>query len=250
MNFYKIIISYDGTDYQGWQQQKNVSTIAGTLKKTFIDVFNKDLSIIGASRTDAGVHAYGQVARIKTELDIDSDKLLKVWNNKLPQDILIRSCQKVTEEFHPMKNVLQKTYYYKFFINRPLPFYSRYGLYFRWNINIEKLKECLQLFVGTHDFRSFCTGYEMDNTIRKIDNIEIKYVSNLELYKIKIQGKSFLHHMIRRIVGACLEVSSRPKININYLKKILNQRNQEHTLPNASAKGLILHNIEYSKDIE
>jgi tRNA pseudouridine38-40 synthase len=247
MKFYKIIVSYDGTDYQGWQEQKDVPTIAGKLKKTFIKAFEHDVSIVGASRTDAGVHALGQVARIRTNLELNASKLMKVWNNGLPQNILIRSCQEVDQIFHPMKNVLQKTYFYHFFLERPLPFNSRYGWYFRWDVDLEKLSKCLKVFEGTHDFRSFSTGYEMESTIRTIDKIELKYTSDLG-YRIEVKGKSFLHHMIRRVVGASLEVASRPKLKIEYLKECLEERDSEQILPNADAKGLMLYNIEYSND--
>ena len=109
MNHYRLVIAYDGTDYCGWQEQKNRLSIAQSLKKTFNVVFFKEVSILGASRTDAGVHALGQVALCKTDLDIPTQKMKLAWNNSLPSDIVIRSLQKKQLSFHPYYNVQQKT---------------------------------------------------------------------------------------------------------------------------------------------
>lgn len=245
MNFYKLIISYDGTNYQGWQEQTEFVGIANVLKKKFIKLFNHNISIVGASRTDAGVHAMAQVARIITDLTIDPQKLKHAWNNSLPEDIVITSIEVCNDSFHPLKNVKQKIYYYHFFQERPLPFSSRYGCYFYWPVDIQKLEQCLKIFIGKHDFRSFSTGDEMNSTIRTIDDISLEYVSELKSYRIVIKGKSFLHHMIRRIVGACLDVSSRKDIEIEFLKEALEKKNPNQALPNAQAKGLMLYSIEY-----
>ena len=105
IKFYKLEISYDGTDYFGWQEQKDQITISGTLKKSFLRTFNKNISILGASRTDAGVHASGQIAKINTDLSIDPNRLLSVWNSVLPKDILIKSIDLIDNSFNPLKNV-------------------------------------------------------------------------------------------------------------------------------------------------
>ena len=246
MNYYKLVISYDGTGYQGWQEQKHSSlTIAGTLKNSFVSVFKKDISIVAASRTDAGVHAKFQVARIRTTLNIATKQLLSVWNRSLPGDILIKSLKKTSTDFHPQRNVKQKTYVYKIFLKRPEPFISRYGYFFDYPLDIKKLKEALQIFVGKHDFRSFCTGYEMGSTTRKIDSIVLRQNKKENSIQIIIKGESFLRYMIRRIVGACLEAASRKNLSIEYLQKALKEKNPKQTLPNAPSKGLTLSKIEY-----
>ena len=247
MNKYKIIVAYDGTDYFGWQRQNNRKTVVGTLESTFLRVFNKKISITGASRTDAGVHAYGQVATFFTDLPLNSKKILQAWKNILPADIDIRKLTKITNEFHPQKNVLRKTYYYHFSLKRPSPFYQRYCLFYKYPIILSKLKKSLKIFVGEHDFRSFCTGDDMVSTIRTIDNITVKYLKEFDAYRIIFKGQGFLRYMIRRIVGACLDVSSRKNIKINYLKTILEKKNPKHNLPKTLAKGLLLYKIEYKK---
>lgn len=242
---YSLIIAYDGTNYQGWQQQDKGPTVCGELKKVFKSIFKKEVSIVAASRTDAGVHADFQVARIRTELNLDADHLKKIWNRGLPRDILIKSLEKVTDDFHPQRNVKQKTYKYKVFQVIPSPFVQRYGLFCDYSIDIKKLKKCFKVFIGEHDFRSFCTGYEMDSTIRSIDSIELKILKKENAFEIIFKGKSFLRYMIRRIVGACLEVASNKKLDVSILQVALAQKNPQQNLPTAPAKGLMLCKIDY-----
>ena len=250
MRYYKLTIAYDGTDYQGWQAQKDVPTITNELQNTFKRVFKKNVSIIGASRTDAGVHALGQIARIKTNLDIPEEKILAAWNQSLPNEISIKSLELTNEQFHPIKNVKEKTYYYHFFLDRPLPFMQRYGYYHRWDIDLDKLKKNLNIFVGTHDFRSFSTGPVIKTSIRTINEINLEYFKEINIYRITIKGKSFLHHMIRRIVGACFEIASiKNNLDENYLHQILQEKNPNQALPNAPAKGLVLYEIIYNKSV-
>jgi|SRR5579859_6226959 len=244
---YKLIIAYDGTDYHGWQKQfHDHITVTQVLEDTFFKVFGKKISILGSSRTDAGVHAAGQVASFSTDIDIDPQQMRLAWNGRLPVSILIRSITRTEVRFNPMNDVAQKTYYYHVLTQRPLPFFSRYGYYYRWNIDIEKLRTALQVFVGTHDFRSFCTLYDKDkDTVRTIDSIEVVYMPRYKLYRIIVKGYSFLHFMIRRIVGACLEVASRDYLSCADLEHALAQKNPQQSLPKAPAHGLMLYKIRY-----
>lgn len=246
MNYYKLIVAYDGTDYVGWQEQKDKPTITSALKKAFDFAFEKDLVLLGASRTDAGVHALGQVARCKTELDIDSHTLHWAWNNVLPADILIRSLEPVDSSFHPYYKVQQKTYYYHFFLERPLPFVQRYGWYYPYKINFDVLKQALHFFVGTHDFRSFRSAEDVrEDTVRAIDSINLEYIKRFNAYCITVKGQKFMRHMIRRIVGASIAIASGPNESIGMLKEIMDARDPNHSLPNAPAKGLLLYRIIY-----
>ena len=217
---YKIIIAYDGTDYQGWQKQKDGSTIAGIMQKIFFKVFNEEISLFGASRTDAGVHANGQVATFKTSHLIPINKMLSAWNNKLPASIIIKSIETVSDTYNPHHHIIEKTYEYTFSLERPAPCVARYQWYYRWPINLAKLKEATKIFVGTHNFRSFCTGNDLKDTVRTITHISLRHIEN-QTYTITFKGPGFLRYMIRRIVGAFLEVASRPNLPISYLKKIL-----------------------------
>lgn len=242
---YVVRLSYDGFDYHGWQFQPNRVTIAGILHHEFESIFNTPVRLIGASRTDAQVHALGQVALVDTTAEMDPYELMHIWNRRLPRDIHIRSCIVAPHDFFPFSNVVQKTYYYHFFTKRPLPFYARYGLKCTRAVNLDRLQEGLALFVGTHDFRSFCTGFEQDSTVRTIDSISVVFVPQYQAYRIVVQGKSFLHHMIRRIVGACLYTAMYPNRTCEQLREALLARDPHQQLPNAHGHGLLLRRIIY-----
>lgn len=247
MFYYKIIVAYDGTVYHGWQSQPYATTVSGVLQSTFEKVFNCKAFILGASRTDAGVHSLGQVAIVRTELDISEKKLENAWNNALPSDILIRDISKIDELVHPHAGVVQKTYWYHLFLERPLPFVQRYGWFLKRGFKVNKLQEALAVFIGTHDFRSFCTGNEAESTVRTVDSISIEYIQEFNAYRVVIKGKGFLRYMVRRIVGAALEVATNPDLSVNDLRSRLLLKDPEHTLPNAPAKGLVLYEILYDK---
>lgn len=247
MHSYKLTIAYDGTGYCGWQEQKNKPSITGELKKVFNQAFGKKVSIVGASRTDAGVHALGQVVLCRTGLYLPPQQLQQAWNNVLPKHIVIRSLEQAVLTFHPFYGVEQKTYYYHFFVNRPLPFLARYGWYYPYPIDHAMLKQALNVFVGTHNFASFRNGKDTrEDTMRTIDEISLIYLKQFSVYRIIVKGKKFLRHMIRRIVGASIAVASvNNKASIDLLKKIMLAENPNHFLPNAPAHGLLLYNIIY-----
>lgn len=242
---YIMTIAYDGSNYHGWQIQPDVETIVGTLQAVFFAVFKLPIIIIGASRTDAGVHALGQVAIFDLSVAIDPAIVMWAWNNKLPGDILIRKLQLISDNFHPQADVVQKTYYYHFFLDRPLPFMQRYGWYYKQEISLDAVNSFLQIFKGTHDFRSFCTGDEMGpDTIRTINLLSITYLKRYNVYQIEVKGQRFMRYMIRRIVGAALTATAK-KWRAPDLYDILQAKNPEHTLLTAPAKGLMLHSIHY-----
>ena len=248
MTCYRIVVSYDGTAYHGWQSQKDVTTISQVLIDTFYTVFSHKVFILGASRTDAGVHALGQVAIVRCPIYIPADKIMFAWNNVLPRDILIKEVLHLDKLIHPHDGVIQKTYMYHFFVKRPLPFVQRYGWYYRRPVDIDLLQKALNIFIGTHDFRSFCTGDDLIDTVRTIDSAQVEAFIEYDAYRITIKGKSFLRYMVRRIVGACLEIASRDNLSLNDLDRILNDKNQCHILPNSPAKGLLLYKILYNKE--
>jgi tRNA pseudouridine38-40 synthase len=186
--------------------------------------------------------------RIKTDLDIAPTTLKWAWNNALPADIMIRSLELVDDGFNPFCNVMQKTYYYHFFLDRPLPFLQRYGCYFPYKVDKDLLREALQFFVGTHDFCSFRSSEDVrTNTVRTIDFIGLEYIKRYNVYRITVKGQKFLRHMIRRIVGASLAIASRPGACVSLLQKVMDKCDPGHTLPNAPPQGLLLYKIVYKK---
>ncbi|MBS1987157.1 tRNA pseudouridine(38-40) synthase TruA [Candidatus Dependentiae bacterium] len=245
MKRYKLVIAYDGTDYCGWQAQPGTKTVAGTLQDAIKRVFGSSILIIGASRTDSGVHARGQIATCLADFPASPDSVMHAWNNQLPPAIVIQSLEIVDSAHSIFADIAYKTYKYRLFFKRPAPFDTRYGWFVPRRINnIALLESALQVFVGTHDFRSFSTGDDRgDDTIRTIDSITIEHEANALV--IVVKGQKFLHHMVRRIVGAACDVASRPDFSVDCLARILLEKNPRQRLTNAPAQGLTLESITY-----
>lgn len=251
MQAFKLTVAYDGTDFAGWQVQLKHKTVASCLQNAFYRTFNQKISLLGASRTDAGVHALGQIAKFKANLKLNDNKILEIWNRRLPKSILIRKLEKVSPDFHPHKNVLQKTYYYNIFIQRPLPFIARYGwLYHFINlVDMQKFDKALQLYIGEHDFASFCKIEEKNkSTIKTIDSITLAKLEKFNVIQVKIKGKSFLRFQIRRMIGYALDVARKKTMPLDYLKDILNHPNPKQKLLKAEGCGLILRKVDYKNE--
>jgi tRNA pseudouridine38-40 synthase len=248
MQNYRLIVSYDGSSYCGWQAQKKQKSIEQTLKSSFQHAFKQPVFLWGASRTDAGVHALGQVVSVQTPLNVHSEDIKRAWNNVLPNDIVICNADHMQSLFNPYRNVDKKTYHYHIFTSRPTPFMERYGWFVPRTINIEKLKACLQIFVGKHDFRSFVMAQDKrTSSIRTIFSITLEQRGDFEGYTIAIVGNAFLRHMVRRIVGASLGVALDKGRKCIELEEALAQKDPRQHYLTAPAKGLMLYKIDYQK---
>lgn len=248
---YRCTIAYDGSAYAGWQEQPDVVTIQQMLQKHFKRVFNNQVQIYAASRTDAGVHALGQVLLCKTSLDVAPERLCKAWNNALPDDIVIREVTRANPHFNPRTSVLYKIYHYYLFQERPMPFMQRYGWYVRYPINLEKLAAALRFFEGTKDFRSFCTGESYSaGTQRTIIEFSCKIIGEFNAIQISCIGERFMRHMVRRLVGAAVAYATHSDMSLDELGSVLAACNPAHNLPTAPASGLVLYKIVYREDVE
>jgi tRNA pseudouridine38-40 synthase len=254
MQAYKIIVAYDGTDFHGWQIQPQDITITSCLQDAWRNLFGQPITLIGASRTDAGVHALGQVARFfaTPPATLSPEDIRTIWNSRLPASIHIRSLAKIDNpNFHPCANVKQKTYYYTLFLKRPLPHVARYGWHYCFidQVNLETFYNGLQLYRGTHDFGSFCKiEDDRTTTIRTIDDISVKRFNNWNALMVTVKGPGFARFQIRRMIGYALDVARRPELGINYLKDVLQNPNPQQTLLKADGHGLCLRKVVYHND--
>ncbi|MBS1987990.1 tRNA pseudouridine(38-40) synthase TruA [Candidatus Dependentiae bacterium] len=251
MKTYKITVAYDGTNYYGWQIQPSAATVAQALQTSFTRTFNHPITLLGASRTDTGVHALGQIARVRTSLAIGPDQILKAWNSALPNDIRIRSLVPIDDNFNPCSNVFEKTYWYTLFLKPPLPFVARYGWYYPFmdRVDLGKFQDILKLYVGTHDFASFCKRDGERTTIRTINSITVKKLSRWNMVHIAIKGPSFLRFQIRRMIGYALDIAQQPKVPVDYIKAMLDNPNPQQTLVKADGSGLCLRKVIYLNEL-
>ena len=249
MKWYKISVSYDGTNYYGWQQQKGLPTIANTMQDHFFKVFKKKIILRGASRTDAGVHALGHVSFFSIEIDCAPNSMRLAWNNSLPESIHVFSLKEVNYAGHPHAHIDYKVYWYNIFTKHPSPFTARYGWYVRGPIDIEKLREALQLFVGTHDFRNFCDSDVVGATVRTIISIDLQYVPEYSDWRVAIIGHSFLRYMVRRMIGAAISVARKKTLYKQDIIDTLMLRRVCEQFVSAPSCGLTLHSIVYKEQV-
>ena len=248
MHAYKITIAYDGSDFFGWQIQADQPTVTSTLCNTFKKTFGEEISMIGASRTDAGVHALGQIALFRSNITVCEQKMRDAWNNALPQSIRIRTLEKADESFHPCKNVKQKTYWYILFLKPPLPLVARYGWYYPFmkRVDLNKFYQALKLYEGTHNFTSFCRIEDKQkNPIRSIDSITVKKWTHMNTLLVSIKGQSFLRFQIRRMIGYALDVAQRTDLPVEYIQELLDNPHPQQRLIKADGSGLCLRKVIY-----
>lgn len=240
----KLIVAYDGTNYCGWQLQKNGITIEEVLNKTLSDFFHQEIRVIGASRTDSGVHALGNVAVFDADVTMPPEKIAYAINNLLPDDIRIQRSEEVASDFHPRYCDTRKTYEYKIYNAQfPDPMVRLYSHFVYFHLDEEKMQQGASYLVGEHDFKSFCTPKEdVENTVRTI--YYIKVIREGNMVRILVNGNGFLYNMVRIIVGSLLKVGM-GMIEPSEIGNILEARDRTRAGHKAAACGLTLMNIEY-----
>ena len=243
---FKCIVAYDGTNYFGWQKQNNCLTVQGTIEYCLEKIFNEKINTMGASRTDAGVHAFGQVFNFKVDTQINEDGMKKILNSLLPEDIVIKKVTIEDDKFYPRANVKKKFYRYLIYNSSFLPPVLRnYVWHIEEKIDIRKFYEIVDLFKGIKDFYSFSSsGSEAKETRKQIFNIKIKKQDKLIIFDFI--GKSFLYNMIRKIVGAFVEYSLN-KITKKEIEMMFEKQDRSILKTIAPANGLYLIKIIYEK---
>lgn len=243
----KLVVSYDGTAYHGWQVQPSAVTVEGVLNEAVSRLTGEPVQVIGASRTDAGVHALGNVAVFDTNSRIPGEKFSYALNQRLPEDIVIQHSEEVEADFHPRHCDCRKTYEYTI-INRtfPLPEYRNRAYFYYGRLDIPKMKQAAEAFIGEHDFAGFCSaGAQVKTTVRRIDSLEIIEDGFDGRIRIRVCGNGFLYNMVRIIAGTLLEVG-KGAIAPEDLPEIIASCDRGLAGATAPAKGLCLIRIQYS----
>ncbi|PWJ78119.1 UNVERIFIED_CONTAM: tRNA pseudouridine(38-40) synthase [Murimonas intestini] len=240
----KLIVAYDGTNYCGWQYQPNGITIEEVLNRHLSELLKEEIKVVGASRTDSGVHALGNVAVFCTKARMPADKISFALNTRLPEDIRIQDSCEVPEEFHPRFADTVKTYEYRI-LNRRFPDPTRrlYSYFYYYPLDVERMREAAAYLVGEHDFKSFCTHKpEVENTVRTVYSLDIEKEG--DMICIRIRGNGFLYNMVRIIAGTLIRVGG-GSIEPGDISEILEARDRRRAAETARPEGLTLVKIEY-----
>lgn len=240
-----MILEYDGARYDGWQRQGNTpDTIQQKIEDVIVRITGEEIGVSASGRTDAGVHALGQVANFKTEEAFDVEELLNQINQYLPKDIRVLSINEVDERFHSRLNARKKTYLYRI-DNTPYGsvFEHKYAMRFNERLDIRKMREAADYYVGEHDFKSFCTKKNMKkSTVRTIYNVDI--TENNGIIEITYCGNGFLYNMVRILTGTLMEVG-RGTIRASDIPVIIAAKDRKEAGFTAQPEGLFLKNVEY-----
>ena len=239
-----LIVAYDGTNYHGWQVQPNAVKIEQILNEKLSELLKEDIQVIGASRTDAGVHAEGNVAVFDTNTSIPGEKISYALNHLLPEDIVIQESFEVEPDFHPRKCDSIKTYQYRI-LNRNfnLPVKGRNAYHFYRKLDLDKMREAAAYFVGKHDFKNFCSSHtQAKSTIRIIYSFDIEEED--EEIVLTVSGNGFLYNMVRMLTGTLLDVGT-GRMSPDKIPELLAAKERVHSPNTAPARGLTLLDIEY-----
>lgn len=239
----KVTIQYNGANYCGWQKQPDSLGIQGTIEKAINEITKEEVKLVGSGRTDAGVHALGQVANFKLESSIPVQKIPNALNAKLPKDISIIACTEVGDEFHSRYSAKGKRYRYLIYNNMYRnPIYKDISYHVRYDLDFKKMCKEAKHLIGEHDFKGFMSsGSSVTDTVRTIYDITLEKQEDLII--LEVEGNGFLYNMVRIIVGTLVDIG-RGRINES-LKDIINSKNRGKCGHTAPAHGLFLKKVDY-----
>lgn len=245
MQNFKIIIEYDGGAYHGWQRQARDRTIQGEIENALLTMTGDKVTVIGSGRTDAGVHAYGQVANFRCDTTLGAEVFQNGLNSLLPEDIVIRSCEAVHEKFHARYDVKSKTYHYRILNRRiPVAIFRQYAWHIRKKLDLNAMRTALDHIVGRHDFKAFQgSGSPRVSTVRHIMTADLVGTDHGHL-TFEMKGDGFLKFMVRNIVGTVVDAGL-GKITPVDVKRILESRDRNLAGITAPAHGLFLVEVKY-----
>lgn len=242
---YKLTISYDGAFFHGFQRQLNYCSVQETIETALTEIFKMPIVIKGSGRTDAGVHAKGQVAHFDSAQVIPCQNLKKILNKKVFPHIYITDIENVDESFHSRGSALKKEYRYYVSIGTFDPLKANYQHHFHDRIDISKIREAMTYIVGTHDFKSFSKNKELKTTVRTIELFELNIVDGL--LEFRIIGNGFMYNMVRIIIALMLKVGE-GKLKPDDIKRILEGKERKLAPYVAPAVGLYLWKVYYKPE--
>ena len=270
----RLWVSYDGTNYHGWQLQNNGITIESELNRALTELYGREIRVVGASRTDAGVHALGNVAVFDVASPIPAEKVCYALNARLPEDIRITESEEVPPDWHPRKCESRKTYEYRIYLGRVLPPVKRlYCHHVYRTLDLGAMREAAVCLIGEHDFKSFCQeNAQVESTVRRVYSLELTFTpafaghpaasenalapkakedgsailtpDNEGELVIRVTGGGFLYNMVRIIVGTLLEVGC-GRLTPEAVRQILEAKDRSAAGPTAPARGLTLVRYEF-----
>lgn len=253
MRNFKITIAYDGTDFHGWQMQSSKPTIQGEIVNVLQRLTQEQVILHGAGRTDAGVHALGQVASFRTQSGLSAQDFQRAMNALLPPSIRIVASEEVGPDFHARWSAIQKTYRYRLYRGRVVPpVLWRYVLHYPFPLDEEAMCRAASRFVGPHDFASFAasTGSEEDDrersTVREIHASELARTDDGEELVYTVRGRSFLRYMVRKMVGTLLDVG-RGKLLPDDILRLYQLRDRSKSGPTVPPQGLVMVKVEHEE---
>ena len=243
-----LTVAYEGTNYCGWQLQPNGITIEEVLNAKLTELLGEPITVIGASRTDSGVHSYGNVAVFDTDTRIPPEKISYALNQRHPEDIVVQQSKEVRSDFHPRYCNSRKTYEYRILNRRfQLPMLRRDTYFYHYPLDVKKMQEAADYLVGEHDFQSFCSpATSAKTTVRTIYHLDVTLQG--EMIAIRVTGNGFLYNMVRIIAGTLIEVGSGAK-EPEQIKEILAVCDRSAAGPTAPAHGLTMIGIEYEEKL-
>ena len=239
---YKLTLQYDGTRYAGWQIQENALSVQEVIKSSIQKILQEEINLIGAGRTDTGVHALGQVANFTLNKELDLFKFKYSINSVLPEDVSITKIESVDEKFHSRFSARKRSYIY-LISNQKSPFFDRYSYNYYSELNPQKLNDISSLLIGSKDFTSF-SKVNTDAENKNCEVFVVRWRKRKNLFIFYIEANRFLYGMVRAIVGTLLKAYSIEN-PFEYLKNVFNERNRAAAADSVPAKGLFLYKIKY-----
>jgi tRNA pseudouridine38-40 synthase len=266
MPAFKITLAYDGTDFVGWQRQASGTSVQGVLEAALRDLDQRDVAVVGAGRTDAGVHARGQVAGFALARTIDGSALVGALNARLPGTVRVLAAEQVEETFHARFAASCKTYHYRIWNAEVCdPFERRFVWHLTGSLDTRAMANAAAAIEGSHDFAAFrAAGSEPKSTVREVfvsrviagprrdgataPGADAAIQRGAALVTYEITGDGFLRHMVRTIVGSLVEIG-RGRRPVNWMAEVLSRRRRELAGPTAPAQGLVLIAVEYPRGL-